>query len=107
MADRTLIDGVPISLGGNQYTVPALSLGQVKRLMPDIDSVTANGTPQDQVVSSAIKITTAALSRNYPEITAEQVEEMLDLSNFKTVLDAVMGISGLVPSGEATGATGR
>ncbi len=97
-------DGIPLKLGGEEYVVPPLSLGQVKRLLPNIEKMQA-GTDTLDKFSSVVAIAHAALSRNYPELKYEDVEELVDMGNFKTVLDAVMGASGLArgeaPAGNA------
>jgi hypothetical protein len=42
-----------------------------------------------------VEIITAALQRNYPDASAETVENLLDLGNAGTVLNAVLTGSGL------------
>lgn len=97
-----IIDGVKIKMGGKEYEVPALSFGQLRRLMPKIASLSAIGADiQPEQMDAITEIVHAALSRNYPDITREAVEDMIDLRNAGAVISAVMGQSGLVPSGEA------
>lgn len=92
-------DGITIKLAGEDYVVPPLSLGQVKRLLPNIEKM-QQGSDTLAKFSSIVAIAHAALSRNYPDLKYEDLEEILDMGNFKTVLDAVMGASGF-PRGEA------
>ena len=98
-----MIEGVKISMGGNTYEVPALSFGQIKRLMPTIGQIStdAKGGMSDTQMVAMGDIVHAALSRNYPDVTRDQVDDMLDLRNAPEVIKAVMGQSGLVSSGEA------
>ena len=92
-------DGITLKLGGEEYIVPPLSLGQVKRLFPVIEKMQSAGDTLDKF-SSLVAIAHAALSRNYPELKFEEVEELVDMGNFKKVMDAVMGASGFL-RGEA------
>ena len=50
-----------------------------------------------------VDIVAAALQRNYPEVTPEKVENLLDLGNASVVLNAVLTGSGLKPGGAAMG----
>lgn len=101
-------EGMPITIGGVEYIVPPLSFRKVKQLQPEIDklsqinaaSVTANSSEATEVM---IKIIHSALQRNYPEITIDELEDMLDLANVRTIIQAVMGISGFVPGGAVAG----
>lgn len=96
-----MIDGAPVKMGGKEWVVPALSFGQLRRLMPQINSLAGFvGVPSDEQIDGMGAIIHAALSRNYPEVTLEEVIDMLDLSNAANVLMAVMGQAGLVQSGE-------
>ncbi|HUN99574.1 MAG TPA: hypothetical protein VMU69_25485 [Bradyrhizobium sp.] len=100
-----MIPGVAVMMGGQQWTVPPLTLGQLRRLMPKVrqlSDVTAQmGETQIAVL---VEIVAAALQRNYPEMTEETVENLLDLGNAGPVLNAVLVGSGLKqpvhPSGE-------
>lgn len=92
-------EGVALKFGEGEFVIPPLNLGQVKRLIPLIEKM-RNGTDDAEKFDAVVTVAHAALSRNYPDLTIEQVEEMVDLGNLKKVIDAVMGISGFV-SGEA------
>ncbi len=103
------IEGMTIKLGGDDYIVPALTIGQVKRLRNDIQNINIaeDGQITEGMISAAAKVVHAALSRNYPDVTIEQVEDMIDLRNIRPIIDAVMGISGFKQAGEAMGETGQ
>ena len=102
-----MIPGVAVVMGGREWTVPALTLGQLRRLMPKVhqlsDVSAQMGANQIEVL---VEIVTAALQRNYPDITTDTVENLLDLGNAAPVLSAVLTGSGLsrpgLSSGEAT-----
>lgn len=94
--------GVIIHMAGIDWVVPPLSLGQVKRLKAMQDAVKTDLDNLD-TMGQAVQM---ALSRNYPDITLERVEnDLLDAGNIKHVFEVVMGVSGMVAAaGEAGGA---
>ncbi|HEY3910377.1 MAG TPA: hypothetical protein VGM07_10840 [Stellaceae bacterium] len=101
-----MIPGMMIAMGGQQWTIPPLTLGQLRRLMPKIHQLTEIGAQMGEAqIGVLVEIVTAALQRNYPEMTADAVETLLDLGNAGTVLSAVLTGSGLQtqerPPGEA------
>lgn len=96
-----MIEGAKINMGGQDWIVPALTFGQLKRLMPKINTLSAGGDMDASQMDAITEVVQAAMSRNYPEMTVEKVADMLDMANAGPVVRAVMGQSGLVPSGEA------
>ena len=87
-------EGTKKNIGGDNYIIPALSLKQVKNLKPEIDLVSDSTSDQDIRFDAMSKIIFTALSRNYPDITEDQVKDMLDLNNILEIIDAVMNVSG-------------
>jgi hypothetical protein len=101
-----MIPGVAVLMGGQEWTIPPLTLGQLRRLMPKVRQLSESGAQMGETqIAVLIEIVAAALQRNYPDITAEAIENLLDLGNAGTVLNAVLTGSGLKPrtrpSGEA------
>lgn len=95
-----MIPGITIEMGGRQWTVPPLTLGQLRRLMPKIARLAEIGSAiGESEIDMLVDIVAAALARNYPEITAEKLEDLLDLGNAGVVLNAVLSGSGLTPAG--------
>jgi hypothetical protein len=91
-----MIPGVTITMGGRDWLVPPLTLGQLRRLMPRVRQLTQIDASMSEVqIGVLIEIVAAALQRNYPDATAETVENLLDLGNAGTVLNAVLTGSGL------------
>jgi hypothetical protein len=101
MPREELIDGVEVSMGGRKWTVPPLNLKQIKKFEPILKGLgnldAGNVLAQSDGMLDVIH---AAVARNYPEVTHEELEEMLDLGNLLPVVQAVMGVSGLL-RGEA------
>ena len=105
-----LLPGIEIDIGEQKWTVPPLTLGRLRRLKPEIDKIaTSAGIVDGEVIDAVIRIVTAAMQRNYPNLAEELVGEMLDLANAGSVLSAVLTGSGLRRSdrpGEASAAAG-
>ena len=97
-----MIPGVTITMGGRDWLVPPLTLGQLRRLMPRVRQLTEIDASMSEVqIGVLIEIVAAALQRNYPDATAEMVENLLDLGNAGTVLNAVLTGSGLTGCGKS------
>ena len=91
-----MLPGVTIAMGGRDWLVPPLTLGQLRRLMPKVRQLTEIGVLIGETqISVLVEIVTVALQRNYPEATADMVENLLDLGNASAVLNAVLTGSGL------------
>ena len=99
-----MIPGVEVAMGGETWLIPPLTLGQLRRLMPKVRQLTevdaSMGEPQIAVL---VEIVASALERNYPNVTFEQVENLLDLGNAGVVLNAVLTGSGLKTRGNPLG----
>ncbi len=91
-----MIPGVMIAMGVRDWLVPPLTLGQLRRLMPKVRQLTEIGVSMGEAqISVLVEIVASALQRNYPDATADVVENLLDLGNASTVLSAVLTGSGL------------
>jgi hypothetical protein len=93
-----MIPGIEIFMGGKEWTVPPLTLSQLRRLGPKIramKTVEVDGLTEE-VIDAMGDIVATALARNYPEETPETVLELLDMGNAQNVLEAVLVVgSGL------------
>jgi hypothetical protein len=100
--EAELIEGIELALGGKKWIVPPLNFAALRRLHGDIDALQSTNGPviSGDGMDRIVRVVTAALQRNYPVVTAEQVDELLDLGNAGRALMAVMGISGMQPAGE-------
>lgn len=101
-----MIPGLAVAMGGQDWCVPPLTLGQLRRLMPKVRQLTEIGASMgESQIGVLVEIVAAALQRNYPDVTADIVENLLDLGNASVVLNAVLTGSGLksrgIPVGEA------
>jgi hypothetical protein len=91
-----MIPGVIVKMGGRDWEVPPLTMGQLRKLMPKVRELSgiSAGMGEEQI-AILCEIVAAALSRNYPDMDAERVENLLDLGNAGSVLSAVLSGSGL------------
>ena len=92
-----MIPGIMVAMGGQQWTVPPLTLGQLRRLMPKVQQLAEIDSQMgEKQIGILVEIVAAALQRNYPEISVEILENLLDLGNAGAVLNAVLTGSGLM-----------
>ncbi|OQW33936.1 MAG: hypothetical protein A4E20_11955 [Nitrospira sp. SG-bin2] len=96
-----MIKGKEIELGGKIYVVPPLSLGKVEYFQDQLINFTGGIDPQS--VKLVAEVTHAALLRNYPDMTLEEVKDVLDLGNMVEVFQAVLQVAGFVPVVTAPG----
>jgi hypothetical protein len=96
-----MIPGVTISMGGRDWVVPPLTLGMMRRVLPQVMKLRDFGAAMGgEEIDVIVELVTAALQRNYPDLTSAQVEDLLDLGNAHMVVQAILTGSGLRPSGE-------
>jgi len=90
-----MIKGVKYTFAnGEELVVPPLSLGALEILQDKIGAF--QGGVSKESIETIVEVTLAALHRNYPEITADQVKnDLLDVSNMLDVFGLVMDIGGL------------
>ncbi len=97
--------GIKLTLGGTAYTVPPLTLGALEDMQDQLASFKRGVDPES--IKTVIDATTAGLQRNYPDITRDQVRDMIDLGNMVDVMNALMDVSGIkrkeIEAGEAAG----
>lgn len=78
--------GVPFKFNAaTTLLIPPIALGDFEQLQERL-----KGVPD---VTTVIDATFAALKRNYPEMTRDQVAQLIDMGNKNAVFQAVMGVS--------------
>lgn len=93
-----MIDGLKIKVGNEEFTVPPLTLGALRRLTPKVKILVTLATdelPDEEQLGALTDLALAALKRNYPDMTAERVEEIIDLGNLPVILPAILSAAGL------------
>jgi hypothetical protein len=96
-----VIPGVKIGMGDAEWIVPPLTLGMMRRLLPQVMRLKDFGADMGgDEIDVIVELVTAAMRRNYPDMTADRVEELVDLGNARHVVQAILFGSGLKPAGE-------
>lgn len=96
MTGRVMIPGVELDFGGGRvYLVPPLSLGALEVLQERLIALPTLSATDLVAVRTVIEATHVALRRNYPEITREEVAEMVDVSNMGDVYECLMDVAGV------------
>jgi hypothetical protein len=95
-----MISGIEIELGGGTYVVPPLNFRALREHMDAIAGMTTGIPLSAEQIDRSVAIILAAMKRNYPEMTQDRLEELLDMANIKTVLPAILGASGFARAGE-------
>lgn len=94
-------EGVEVRIGDQQYIMPSLSVSQAKRYWPQLLELDNAGVTVDEMKSimpkkfeDMVTVIHAALSRNYPDMTAEALVDIISISQVKSLMEVVMGQSG-------------
>lgn len=92
------IKGVKIKMGdGVEYLVPSLTLGQAQSFNDLMNDLNAKATDPMRVTAGFdisaqwIPIIAAAMQRNYPNMTVEEVADIIDLNDFDAIRQIVLG----------------
>ena len=87
-----MLEGTKINLGGREFIAPPLPL-KVFRVHPEWFAMLAkiDGLPTPESVEVMTKIVLAALNRNYPELTEDDLGDLLDIVNLPKIMQIVMG----------------
>jgi hypothetical protein len=99
-----MIDGKTVHMAGTDWVIPPLNFKALRRFRDELGTMTAEALAGSGKI---IEIIHAAMQRNYPDLTLEHVEDMVDMGNVMEVTEAVLAISGLVAKqpGEAMAAS--
>jgi hypothetical protein len=97
-----MIPGVEFDFGGGRvYLVPPLSLGALQLLQEGLTALPSLEVTDPKAVSTILEATHLALRRNYPEISAAEVGELVDLANLAEVYECVMDVAGVKRKSQA------
>lgn len=103
MAD--LIKGVDVVLGPSTYTIPPLNFRMLQELAEQIAIVNKGGSfVSDEATRTAFTtVIHASIKRNYPDMTYDQVLDLLDVTNAQKAMLALLGVSGFDKKENANG----
>lgn len=95
--ERKLIPGVEVDLAGEKFILPPLTLGQLRggvlEKMRQNDALMTEGKFWE-ALDIKCEVITAALQRNYPNLSIDDVSGMVDLRNWDKVWEIVLGGTG-------------
>ena len=95
--------GIPFKEGDTTWIVPPLSLSMVEAMAPHLDAIAHPPEGVDmkqQMFSEFLPVIHCAMTRNYPDITVEDVKRIADMEN---VLDMVLAAMGRSLTAKTTG----
>lgn len=96
-------DGITVKLGAEPFVVPPLTLKQLKKHKEALTRLRSLGDiPTPEQVDDLIQVTHSALVRNYPDMTPDRLEDLVDVVNLGPLFFAIMGQSGFTkkPAGQ-------
>lgn len=93
--DQPLIPGIAFTFGGRVLQIPPLSLGDLEALQQRLDELPTLEATNPKAVATVLDATTAALQRNYPQLTRADVGRLVDVGNMLDVMQAVMDVAGV------------
>lgn len=95
MANTVKHKGILFELGGKTWVLPPITLGKLEQLQDRLGKLTKAGALGPESVKTMLDAVHASMQRNYPEITREEVGELVDVGCMQEVFEAVMDVSGL------------
>lgn len=97
-----MIPGVEFDFGGGRvYTIPPLPLGALQRLQDKLGKLNASSALEPASVATVIDAAHSAMRRNYPELTQDEVADLVDVGNMHEVIGCVLDVAGLKRKAQA------
>lgn len=90
-------EGKTISVKGKEWVVPALSFKQYKEANSKFAEISKEMLESKdlefspKMMDDLVGLVHMAMKRNYPELTLDEVEEMMDLGNATAFTSAILG----------------
>ncbi|MGD9613838.1 MAG: hypothetical protein AB7H90_01425 [Alphaproteobacteria bacterium] len=102
MTEKT---GVPVIMGGEKWYIPPLTLGLLRKhasaLAIVLKAPSLSALMSEEEIDAVCEVASAAMSRNYSDMTVERIAEMVDLKNISDVVTAILTGTGMSQPGEA------
>lgn len=90
------IPGIEYDFGaGRVYTLAALSFASMIRLQKGLAVLPTAEALNPESITTILETVYASLGRNYPNLSRDDVAELVDLANMFDVLGAVLDVSGI------------
>ncbi len=89
-------EGLKLVLAGEEFIIPPLTFRQLRTLLPKLGKLQdVDAAFDEEQLDAVADIAHAALSRNYPSLTREELEDHLTFADVPAVITAVLTGSGL------------
>ena len=85
-----MIPGTPVQMSGEEWIIPPLTMRQMQAHAPELEIVKTMSGLDPAAITATATLVLAAMLRNYPEMTAEKLLDMLDMGNLGTALLATV-----------------
>lgn len=96
------IPGIEYDFGaGRVYTLPPLTMGAMERLQKGLAALSTAEALSPESITTIVDAAHAALRRNYPSMTREEVADLVDVGNMFDVVGAVLDVSGIKRKAQA------
>ncbi|HWB50174.1 MAG TPA: hypothetical protein VG651_13770 [Stellaceae bacterium] len=93
------MNGAVITLGGREFTIAPLRLGQLRALLDALDDL--SGKSGGAMVEAAARVVQAGLSRGLPDMTLDRVLELeATMDELTAAVSVILRAAGLAPQGE-------
>jgi hypothetical protein len=95
------IDGVEVRLAGRTFTIAPLSFRHLQQFKTQLAEVAeaVNGNPDGvvafEMLPKMIPLIGAAIRRNNPEVTDDDVTDLVDMGNYTAVFRAILAVNEL------------
>lgn len=94
MTQLVKFPGIVKTIGGTEYIIPPISLRTLQIMQSEIEQI--NQSVMDaKSIDTAITVIHSALKRNYPQITLDEVGDLVDVGSMFDLFEVVMDVSGL------------
>ena len=89
------VPGVEYDFGGGKvYVIAPLSIGVLVRMQAKLEALSSTSSLAADAIATILKATHASLLRNYPDISEEQVGDLVDVGNMHEVINLVLDVGG-------------
>ncbi len=92
-----MISGTLVKIGGQDYVVPPYNFGRIKRIAPHLQQLSAylqqpsaTSIMNDAYLDAVLQLLLIALERNYPDITADFLQENLDWAEVPAFMEVIV-----------------
>ena len=107
MQPNPKFDGTKLVLGGREFILPPLNMRLVKKFNDDLEKLFKIGTrlATTEELEKMTDIILASLQRNYPDLQAEELDDLLDIDTLPSAFMALVKVNRMTKEAKTEGAT--